>query len=187
MLPGRLGATRSETVDLSQHPEGKTSVTDDSEDTHDDEIHRSNLISTSKKMTQNEIRSAFNAYQSTLLSSYKKLTKEEMRSAFKAKVEKWRKRGAFTPVNAGSVPNGSNIIGSHKVYNLKIHRTSKARIVPWGHRDKDKDFLRGDVPSVSFEIFRLVLSLASEKSGILARWISKWHFRKLLGSPVSRS
>ena len=71
-------------------------------------------------MTQNEMRSAFHAYQSTLLSSSKKLTKEELRSAFKAEVEKWRKRGPFTPVDAASVQKGSNIFGSHTVYKLKI-------------------------------------------------------------------
>lgn len=30
-----------------------------------------------------------------------------------------------------------------------------------GHRDKEKDYLRVDAPSVSFDIFRLILSLCA--------------------------
>ena len=65
-------------------------------------------------------------------------------------------------MDAAFVPKGSNIISSHTVWKLNIYRTPKARIVPWDHRDKDKGFLRGDAPSVIFEIFSLVLALASE-------------------------
>lgn len=57
------------------------------------------------------------------------------------------------------LPEKENVIGSHVVYKRKLDGSAKARIVPWGHRDKDKDYLRGDAPSVSFDIFRLVLSL----------------------------
>jgi len=38
----------------------------------------------------------------------------------------------------------------------------KARICPWGHRDKEKEWHRSDAPCMSMEIFRLVLSLATE-------------------------
>lgn len=40
--------------------------------------------------------------------------------------------------------------------------TAKARIFPWGHRDKNKDFLRGEDASVSLDVLYLVLSITAE-------------------------
>ena len=51
---------------------------------------------------------------------------------------------------------------AHVVYKRKLDGSAKARIVPWGHRDRDKDYLRGDAPCISFEVVRIILSLAAE-------------------------
>ena len=44
-----------------------------------------------------------------------------------------------------------------------------ARIVPWGHRDNDRDDLRSDSPCVNLEIFRLVLSISAEYKWTIAQ------------------
>lgn len=163
ILPSRMGSTRSKSAALAQHHDEETlhnAPEGEGNDSH--EIHQSLLLCTAPDHGSSEDDDDDQALPSTFLSGSKKLTEHEMRSAFDTELAKWRERGAFTPVDASSVPKGSNIIGSHTVYKRKFDGTPKARIVPWGHRDKDKDFLRGDAPSVSFEIFRLVLSLASE-------------------------
>lgn len=46
----------------------------------------------------------------------------------------------------------------------------KVRIFLWRHREKDKDFLWSDAPSISFELFRLIPSIAAEKGGPSADW-----------------
>ena len=90
------------------------------------------------------------------------LTNEERIAAFNIELRKWEKRNAHSEVDAKSVDRRENIIGSHVAYRRKLDGTAKARIVPWGHRDRDKDYLRGDAPSVSFDVFRLIMSLAAE-------------------------
>lgn len=56
------------------------------------------------------------------------------------------------------------MIGSQFFYIRKLDGSAKVRIVPWVHRDRDKDFLRFDTPSVRFEAFRLLLSIGAEKA-----------------------
>lgn len=74
------------------------------------------------------------------------------------------KEDAFTPVDSSSISKDSNIIGSQTVYRRKDHDTMKATIVPWCHRDEDRDKLRSDFPCANLEKFRLVVSVASENS-----------------------
>ena len=62
-----------------------------------------------------------------------------------------------------------------------MENTPKARIVPWGHRDKDKNFLRGDAPSVKLEVFHLLLSLASKFKWIIAQMDLETAFLQALG------
>lgn len=74
-------------------------------------------------------------------------------------------------MNEFYLPHDANVIASHVIYKRKEDGSAKARIVPWEHRDRDKGYLRGDAPSVSFEVFILILSIAAEKSGILVNWM----------------
>lgn len=110
-----------------------------------------------------------------------KLNDEERETSFAAELAKWRKRKAFTPVSASSVPKTENIIGSHVIYKRKLDMSPKARIVPWGHRDKDKDYLRGNAPSVSLEILHLLLSLASELDWAIAQMDIETAYLQALG------
>lgn len=94
------------------------------------------------------------------------LSDSEKRFTFEAELENWENCGAFTPVGVKSGPRHANIIGSHTIFNSKLDSTAKARIVPWGHSDKNKDFIRGDATSVSLRWFRTKLSISAE---------NKWH------------
>lgn len=60
------------------------------------------------------------------------------------------------------------MIGSHVIYERKNDGLPKPRIAPWGHRDVDKDDVRGNSPSLSFDSIHLLLSLADE-----TRWRAK--------------
>jgi hypothetical protein len=48
---------------------------------------------------------------------------------------------AFNLVKIPDVPVGASIISSHVVYKWKAEDSLKARIVPHGHRDVEKQFL----------------------------------------------
>jgi hypothetical protein len=61
------------------------------------------------------------------------------------------------------VPNRANIIGSHVIYKYKPDGSLKARIVPHGHMDHDKDFLRTDASTMSVEVMRLLISISAER------------------------
>lgn len=95
------------------------------------------------------------------------LTDDERMEAFDRELAEWDRLDAYDEVEKKAINHEKeNVIGSHVVYKRKLDGSAKARIVPWGHRDKDKDYLRGDAPSVSFDIFRLVLSLC-----VAFRWV----------------
>lgn len=114
-------------------------------------------------------------------SATSKLTEQERAAAFQAELKKWQKRGAYTPVKAETVPKDANIVGSHVIYKRKLDLTPKARIVPWGHRDQDKDFLRGDAPSISLEVFHFILSLASAMKWKIGQMDIETAFLQALG------
>ena len=61
-----------------------------------------------------------------------------------------------------NIPTNANVVGSHVVYSRKSTGVVKARLCPWGHRDKEKGYLRSGAPCMNFKIFRLVLSIAAE-------------------------
>ncbi len=111
----------------------------------------------------------------------KALSDDERKSAFRKELEKWRKREAFTAVEENSVSMDANVIGSHAIYRRKLDGSAKARIVPWGHMDKDKDFIRGDAPSISFEVFRLLLSIAAEMKWEIGQMDIEAAFLQALG------
>jgi len=91
------------------------------------------------------------------------ITPVERMTSFAKERENWVSKSAFIPVAMHSTPKSANIIGSHVVYRRKPTGIVKARIVPWGHRDIEKDYLRTDAPCLSPELFRLVISIATEK------------------------
>ena len=80
-----------------------------------------------------------------------------------------------------SVPSSANIIGAHVIYKRKLDNSPKARIVPWGHRDRDKDYLRGDSPCVSLEVLHLVLSIAAEFNWTIAQMDIETAFLQAIG------
>lgn len=93
----------------------------------------------------------------------KVLTDAECSAAFSRYVETWTDRKAFTCVKFTPTDRRfAKFVGSHTAYRRKADGSAKARIVPWGHRDLDKDYVRGDAPSVIVEVLRLVLSTTAE-------------------------
>ena len=63
------------------------------------------------------------------------------------------------------VPTHANIIKSHVVYKVKTDENGKhkmkARIVPHGNRDAEKDHIRKDSATAQFGVIRLLLSLCT--------------------------
>lgn len=102
--------------------------------------------------------------------SYLQMSEEEERTkAYQREKLNWQSQNAYELVARSSVPSGANIIGSHTIYLRKDDGTLKARIVPWGHRDSEKDNIRSDSPCLNLEIFRIVLSLAAENGWVLGQ------------------
>lgn len=97
------------------------------------------------------------------------LSTDERHQAYSREYNAWVSEKAFIRVDRSSVGEGSNIIGSHTIFSRKDDGTAKARIVPWGHRDADRDSLRNDSPCANLEIFRLVLSVAAEHRWVLGQ------------------
>jgi len=90
------------------------------------------------------------------------ISESEKTSSYAKEIQNWKNMHAFIPISWKDVPKNANIIGSHVVWRRKSDGTVKARICPWGHRDIEKAQLRTDAPCMSEEVFRLVLSLATE-------------------------
>lgn len=72
---------------------------------------------------------------------------------------------AYEEVSEREVPRDSNIITSHVVYKIKTdeegRRKLKARIVPHGNHDNEKDCIRKDSSNAPLLVFRLLLSLVT--------------------------
>ena len=86
----------------------------------------------------------------------------EKLAAYQREIDAWNEMSAMQEVPFTSLPPNANLIGSHVIFRRKPDGSLKARIVPWGHRDSDKSYLRKDAPCMNLEIFRLVISLAAE-------------------------
>eukprot|EP00171_Calliarthron_tuberculosum_P004598 IDg4598t1 len=91
------------------------------------------------------------------------ITQSEKREAYNRERMVWDEKGAIEIVDRNSVHTNANVIGSHVVYKRKHTGVVKARIVPWGHRDLEKDGLRSDSPCVSPEVLRLLFSISDER------------------------
>ena len=72
---------------------------------------------------------------------------------------------AYVEVPERSVPLNANVITSHVVYKVKTDergdRDLKARIVPHGNRDDEKDRIRKDSATAQLNIIRLLLSVVT--------------------------
>lgn len=87
---------------------------------------------------------------------------QERIDAYNREYRAWVTEDAFERVDRSSVPREANVIGSHALYKRKDDGSMKARIVPWGHRDEERNSLRSDSPCANLEVFRLIMSLAAE-------------------------
>eukprot|EP00171_Calliarthron_tuberculosum_P023568 IDg23568t1 len=96
------------------------------------------------------------------------ISNAERRISYAKERNAWDVKEAIMVVERRSVNPNSNIIGSHVVYKRKPDGSVKARIVPWGHRDLEKDDLRSDSPCMNPENFRLLLSISVEKNWEIA-------------------
>jgi hypothetical protein len=78
-------------------------------------------------------------------------------------VEKTQYLQACQPFPRREVPSNSNILSSHHFFNVKKASDGlklKCRLVPHGHRDREKEGLRTDSSTAQFPTIRLLLSLA---------------------------
>lgn len=72
---------------------------------------------------------------------------------------------AYDEVDESSIPMNANVISSHVVYKTKTDEhgshTLKARIVPHGNRDTEKDNIRKDSSTAQFDVIRMLLAVCS--------------------------
>lgn len=90
------------------------------------------------------------------------LTDIENRESYRKERLSWEQMRPISVIHRLEMLSNANLIGSLVVYKRKAHGTPKARIVPWGHRDADKSYLRKDAPCMNVEIFRMVFSISTE-------------------------
>ena len=69
---------------------------------------------------------------------------------------------AYNKVDDSSVPPNANVISSHTINKVKTSedgtQTLKARIVPHGNRDRQKDNIRKDSSTAQFDVIRILLT-----------------------------
>ena len=90
------------------------------------------------------------------------ISEEAKKIAYQNEKRNWINLDAMETVDITEVPRNANIIGSHVLYRQKDDGRTKARICPWGNKDIEKHWLETDCPCMNMEIFRLLLSIASE-------------------------
>lgn len=73
------------------------------------------------------------------------------------------------------------IVDYHIVYKRNLDGMAKARIIPWGYRNHDKDFLHGDASFFSLEVFHSLLSLAAEQKCMIGKINIETAFLQALG------
>ena len=80
------------------------------------------------------------------------------------------------------VPGNAQISGSQTIYKYKPAGILKARIVPYGNRDALREELRGDALCMQPEMFRLLISIASQNRWNIAEMdVSGHNFRQMVG------
>jgi len=74
-------------------------------------------------------------------------------------------KDAYELVDEVDVPRNANVITSHVVYKVKTNEANeknlKARIVPHGNHDKEKDEIRKDSSTAQFHVISLILSVVT--------------------------
>lgn len=69
---------------------------------------------------------------------------------------------AYVEIDDSSLPAHANVISSHVIYKVKTSedglQTWKARIVPRGNRDSEKDEIRKDSSTAQFDVIRILLA-----------------------------
>lgn len=72
---------------------------------------------------------------------------------------------AYGEVNESAIPLNANVISSHVVYKIKTREDGshalKARIVPHGNRDTEKDKIRKDSSTAQFDVIRILLAVCT--------------------------
>jgi hypothetical protein len=94
-------------------------------------------------------------------------TGKEKEIAYAQERANWEMNKAMSIVPKSKVPHRANVLRSSVIYRWKDESISKARIVPDGRSDSDKDFLRTDSPTMAVYIFRFLISIAAERVCVL--------------------
>jgi hypothetical protein len=95
-------------------------------------------------------------------------TEKEKEIAYAQERANWETNKAMSVAPKSKVPRWANILKSSVIYHWKDEYTLKARIVPDGRGDSEKDFLRTDSPIMAVDIFRFLISIAAERRWTLA-------------------
>lgn len=81
---------------------------------------------------------------------------------YQVEQENWS--GIYEIVNESQVLKVANILSSHVVYKVKVNEDQsvklKERIFPHGNREKEKEDIRQDRPTIKFPVIRFMLSLS---------------------------
>ena len=122
-----------------------------------------------KELVQDESEQLHEHYATKVKEFYSNsglATPQEFDEAFKKEYESWVSMDAFEVVNKTQLPHDANTISSHTLFKWKDdgtpYRKLKARIVPHGNKDTEKQNQRTDSPSIKPEVMKLILSLAAE-------------------------
>ena len=88
----------------------------------------------------------------------------EFKEAIRKEIDDLIKRGTWKVVCRSEVPDDANILGGRFVLAIKNPDTDeviyKARFVVQGHKDKDKDLLIHDSPTISVSSIRILIAIA---------------------------
>jgi hypothetical protein len=90
---------------------------------------------------------------------------EEMAESYILEKANWTRGRAYSLVKQSEIPAKANVRSSHVIYKWKTDGTRKAQIVPNGHRDNEKEFLRTDASIMSVEALRLIASILEKNGG----------------------
>jgi transposase InsO family protein len=100
-------------------------------------------------------------------------------------MDKWK--GKYTKVKRTDIPKHANVIGSHILYGIKEKdsgdRELKARLVIWGHVDKDKDKVPKETVVANVEALRFILAMSVIKKWSLFKVDVKGAFLQSGDSP----
>jgi hypothetical protein len=105
------------------------------------------------------VRHAFHLHQSYA-------TEKEKEIAYAQERANWETNKTMSIVSKSKVPHRANVLRSSVIYRWKDESTLKARIIPGGRADSEREFLRTDSPTMAVDIFRFLISIAAERTGV---------------------